>query len=213
MKHQLEKKTVPRETFELIDQLYQKNVHKLEQYIEKLLWWNDKVNLISRNLSREDLKLHIKHSLLPLGLFDFKLDQKLIDAGTGGGLPGIPLAVCLSRGRLTLNDISTKKMLAVKDIGRKLQLSNIDYQIGDIAELELKDYQFVISKHAFKIPEIVKTLTHIDTYNIILYKGIDIEKEVAGLESPHQILIYDISAETGNTFFKGKSIVTISPLH
>lgn len=211
VKHQVEKKAVSRETFDKVDELWQNNRRQLEQYIEKLFWWNEKVNLVSRDLKRNDLELHVKHSLLPLVLFDLQPGHQLLDAGTGGGLPGIPLAICVQGVSVDLNDISTKKILALKDIARKLSLSNVTCKSGDIASLKLDDYHTVISKHAFKIPDIANAVRQLNSYKIILYKGIDIEEELSQLDNPHNIQLYDLAAQSATPFYEGKCIVLITP--
>ncbi|MDZ7691898.1 MAG: RsmG family class I SAM-dependent methyltransferase [Balneolaceae bacterium] len=107
--HQITRQNVPRETFSRVDEFIEKNRDKLETYLDALFWWNNRVNLISRDVSRETAWEHIRHSLVISGFVNFKDAEHIVDAGTGGGLPGVPLAIAHPEKRYYLNDIVSKK--------------------------------------------------------------------------------------------------------
>lgn len=198
---------VSRGTFGKAAQLYIKNEKILNSYLDQLLWWNNRVNLISRNVSRETVQKHLKHSLL-LSQFDsFKSAHTIIDAGTGGGLPGIPLAITHPNKDFILNDIVSKKCLAVKQIAQKLGLKNTttaDYSVADIH----RDKPFLlISKHAFKINNLYEMVVHLPWTAIALYKGEKFEDELEGIKESLRIHTYDLS--NGSEFYKGKALVFI----
>lgn len=115
-------------------------VELIEQYITHLLEWNQKINLISR---RDEANIWSRHILGSISfLFQFQLHRpsSLVDVGTGGGLPGIPLAILLPDVHVTLVDSIQKKVLAVKDIISHLGLFNVDIIAGRAEELAKKDH-------------------------------------------------------------------------
>ncbi len=125
--HNIIQKPVPRETFSQINELISKNRDKLESYLNNFLWWNKRVNLVSRGVSRETIWEHIRHSLILSELQPFRENKLFIDTGTGGGLPGIPLAITHPNKHFVLNDLVTKKCLAMKQIAQQIDLKR-DYR-------------------------------------------------------------------------------------
>ncbi|MDX1640917.1 MAG: RsmG family class I SAM-dependent methyltransferase, partial [Balneolaceae bacterium] len=106
--------------------LYSDHEEELEEYLDRLLDWNKKINLVSRNVSRETVREHVIHSLLPIPLGLIQWHDKWIDSGTGGGFPGIPLAICEQEKRWILNDNVRKKMRAVENIIESMKLKNTE---------------------------------------------------------------------------------------
>jgi 16S rRNA (guanine527-N7)-methyltransferase len=198
---------VPRETFAKTDDLVEKYRSSLEDYFDQLLWWNKRVNLVSRDVPRETIWEHIRHSLL-LSQFDiFKSAELIVDAGTGGGLPGIPLAISHPSKHIVLNDIVTKKCLAIKQMAQKLALKNVGIVDGSIANLEQDQPFLLISKHAFKINELYGMTAPLPWKNMVLYKGIDFENELHGIDKSLEIESFDLSA--GTDFYQGKALVLL----
>jgi 16S rRNA (guanine527-N7)-methyltransferase len=105
-------------------EIYQKRETALERYIDQVLIWNQKINIMSRNVSRETIREHIVHSLLPVPLGWIDLHSCWVDAGTGGGLPGIPLAIQTPGTRWILNDNVRKKIRVVEAIISECGLRN-----------------------------------------------------------------------------------------
>lgn len=199
---------VPRETFSDVDQLLKKYHDSLEIYLDQLLWWNKRINLVSRNVSRETIRQHIRHSLLVSSFDDFKSSTLFVDAGTGGGLPGIPLAITHPQKHLVLNDLVTKKCLAVKQIAQKLALDNIGIVDGSIEQLQQEHSFVLISKHAFKINELFDLAGHLPWQKMILYKGQNFKKELEGITDTISIKQFNLPDDL--PFYKGKAIVVIS---
>ena len=205
--HSVNTHNVSRETFSETDELISHYREKLESYLDQLLWWNKRVNLVSRNVSRETIWEHVRHSLL-LSQFDiFKSSEIIVDAGTGGGLPGIPLSITHPQKHFVLNDLVTKKCLAMKQMAQKLELKNLGIIDGSIENLEQDQPFLLISKHAFKINELYKMTSSLPWKNMVLYKGENFEGEFEGIEKSLQIDSYNLSKDS--KFYHGKALIVI----
>lgn len=206
----IEKRDVPRETFSAVDKLIEDNQDKLKLYLDQLLWWNEKINLVSRNVSRETVWQHIQHSLILTQFPSFTDHSMIVDAGTGGGLPGIPLAITNPEKEFILNDIVTKKMLAVKQMIKKLGLENTTTVGGSIENLSVDKPFLLTSKHAFKINNLLKMTGDKTWKKAVLYKGNDIKGELTGVQPTLNINIYNLKISVASSFYKGKTLTFIS---
>ncbi|WP_441000007.1 16S rRNA (guanine(527)-N(7))-methyltransferase RsmG [Fodinibius sp. SL11] len=204
----ISQKLVPRETFDKVDELLTNNKQKLESYLDKLLWWNKRVNLVSRDVPRETIWEHIRHSLIISEFYFFRQNNLFIDAGTGGGMPGLPLAITHPQKHFVLNDLVTKKCLAMKQIAQQLKLKNIAIIDGSIENLKHDQKCILISKHAFKINNLIKMTNHLPWKKMVLYKGLDFEEELQDISESLNITCYDLSS--GSEFYAGKAIITIT---
>ncbi len=201
------RKNVPRGTFTQIDELIAEFRSELESYLEKLLWWNNRVNLVSRDVSRETTWEHIRHSLLLSSMELFQKNKLFLDTGTGGGLPGLPLATTHPDKHFVLNDLVTKKCLAIKQIARDLSLNNIGIVDGSIEDLHLEEECILVSKHAFKIGDLIEMTSHLSWEKMVLYKGLDFEDELNNISAPINITCLDLSS--GHEFYSGKAIIVV----
>ena len=130
-------------------------------YVQKLLQWNTKINLVSR---KDEENIWTRHILGSISfLFRFRIEQQsaVIDVGTGGGLPGIPLAIMLPDIRVTMIDSIQKKILAVTDILSHLQIKNARAVLGRADEIARKKefehlFDYVIARAVAPITDIVK---------------------------------------------------------
>lgn len=200
---------VPRETFESTDRLISAHEAELDTYLDRLLWWNQRVNLVSRTVPRETIREHIRHSLLIHRFEDFHASELIVDTGTGGGLPGIPLAICHPEKQFVLNDIVTKKMLAVKQMVQHLGLQNVTLADGSVSRLRLDDPCLLVSKHSFKIPEILQLARSLPWTGMVLYKGEDFRKEAENLPDEYSATAYGLHRGSELDFYRGKALVFI----
>ncbi len=201
---------VSRETWKHHLQLIDRFHDPLEVYMEKLLWWNQKVNLVSRNADKPLIWKHISHSLLPLSLDLLPAEWSLFDAGTGGGLPGLPLSIVSPDRTFILNDINFKKVTAVRQMAATLDLENVTTQRGDFTKYTPSSPYTLISKHSFKLREVVGVLND-DDYcrQIVLFKGSDFTDEYEQLSHSPRIEAYRLDAQTSDSFFSDKLILNI----
>lgn len=208
--HNITRKSVPRGTFSQVDELIEKFRDELESYLDKLLWWNNRVNLVSRDVSRGTILEHIRHSLLLSTLDFFQKNNLFLDTGTGGGLPGIPLAITHPDKHFVLNDLVTKKCLAIKQIARDLDLKNIGIIDGSIEDLHHEEECILISKHAFKIGDLVEMTGHLSWKRMAFYKALNFEDELTDLSEPLNITCLDLSS--GSDFYNGKAIIIVEKI-
>jgi 16S rRNA (guanine527-N7)-methyltransferase len=126
---------------------------KLEEYTALLREWNAKINLVSRkDMDRLETK-HLAHCLTITKFLRLMPRTRLLDVGTGGGLPGIPMAICYPQAKFTLMDSIAKKTMVVEDIAKRLNLENVEVRRGRVEELpKKKTYDFVLGRAVTALP-------------------------------------------------------------
>ncbi|MDZ7739648.1 MAG: 16S rRNA (guanine(527)-N(7))-methyltransferase RsmG [Bacteroidales bacterium] len=173
--------------------------------------WNPRVNLVSRKDMDNFVLHHIIHSLSIYRLIPFLPGTKILDAGTGGGLPGIPLAIVFPECSFTLADSVRKKINIVKEIKQELELDNIEAMWTRVEEME-GSFDFVISRAVAAFPLLVKWTGRLvrrpsanDLPNgIMALKGGDLSSELAGFKHHRMWRLEDYFDEE---YFRGKKIV------
>ncbi|MBI3141213.1 MAG: 16S rRNA (guanine(527)-N(7))-methyltransferase RsmG [Bacteroidetes bacterium] len=156
-------------------------VQSLCQYMELLYEKNKVLNLISRQDIDHLEERHILHSLTIARYFDFK-DASVMDVGSGGGLPGIPLAIYYPSARFTLVDARKKKVEAMQAFVDELGLSNVEVIHGRVEELK-GNWHFVVSRGVASLPQFTQwvhrviPLAHINgqATGIIYLRGLDFD--------------------------------------
>ncbi len=175
--------------------------------------WNSKINLISRK-DFENLYIHhILHSLSILKFIEFKNGTKVLDVGTGGGFPGVPLAILFPEVEFTLIDGIGKKILAVNSIIKDLSINNakgINIRAEDLSEKN----DFIVARAVGSLdkfyPLIQKNISS-NSFNdinngLIYLKGGDLSHELRQIKHYREVLISDYFSEA---FFKDKKIIYI----
>ena len=167
----------------------EENWVRLKEYCELLRDWNSKINLVSRkDMDRLELK-HLAHCLTITKFLRLMPKARLLDVGTGGGLPGIPLAICYPQARFTLLDSIGKKVMALDDMVSKLDLKNVEVRRGRVEEMPKKrSYDFVIGRAVTALPtffkwvhnKIAKGAKHSPANGILYLKGGDYSEELRG---------------------------------
>ena len=174
--------------------------------------WNAKINVISRK-DIDNLELnHIRHSLGIVKFVKFTPGTRVMDLGTGGGLPGIPLAIYYPDVTFHLVDRIGKKLRVAQDIAERIGLTNVTFQHGDVKEVKGK-FDFVVSRAVMDLGDLVPLVKRfIDTEDrnavpngLICLKGGDLSGEVQKYKS--QVLIDELSSYFKEEFFKTKKIL------
>lgn len=198
--------------FDAAADLLKTHADRLREYVDQLLWWNERVNLVSRDVSRETIVEHVRHSLMLTESELYRSSGRIIDAGTGGGLPGVPLAIVDENKEIVLNDIVSKKVMACKQMILKLKLKNCKVYDGSISDIELNQESCIVSKHAFKINDLIGTIGKKPWLGALLLKGGDeVESELDGIDRPLKINVLSLE-QRSNPFYAGKALVEITKL-
>ena len=176
--------------------------------------WNEKINVISRKDIDNLYVNHVLHSLGIAKLTSFKPGATVLDVGTGGGFPGIPLAILFPETQFHLVDSIGKKITVVKNVAEGIGLKNI--RAEQIRAEQVKgEYDFIVSRAVTKLKEFygwvhrkVKKESKHALYNGILYlKGGDLDQELAELKKPHQL--FDLNSVFKEEYFETKKVVYI----
>lgn len=173
--------------------------------------WNAKINVISRKDIDELYTKHVLHSLAIAKIQKFEPGTYVLDVGTGGGFPGIPLAILFPETRFYLIDVILKKINVVKAVAEALELRNVKAEQMR-AENVKGDFDFIVSRAVTNMPDFVewvkgkiKKLHKHELKNGILYlKGGDLTEELKGFPKATE---YNISDFFGNEFFETKKVV------
>ncbi|AKJ63318.1 16S rRNA (guanine(527)-N(7))-methyltransferase RsmG [Kiritimatiella glycovorans] len=119
--------------------------HVLAEYARLLGWWNERINLVSRRDMPNFERKHLLPSLAVLRAVDFPADSAIMDAGSGGGLPGLPLAILRPDCRFTLVDSVAKKTRVLEDLVDRLELANVEVRRARIESMEER-FDFVTGR-------------------------------------------------------------------
>jgi len=192
-----------------IHQLYTSREDKLLDYSDQLLWWNKKINLVGPSVSRETLRLHVMHSLIPEAMGLLNGAEYIVDAGTGSGLPGIPLAIAGESKSFDLVDTVQKKIFALKQICRELKLKNCSARQMSIGEFNPSMNTVLVSKHAFEISDLFRMTNDKGYFKYVLYKGYNEGMNELNFIKAIQVNIYEIDSMAEGDFYREKAIFEI----
>ncbi len=173
--------------------------------------WNAKINVISRKDIDELYTKHILHSLGIAKVIQFEPGTFVLDVGTGGGFPGIPLAILFPQTRFYLIDVIAKKIKVVQAVADALELKNVKAeQIR--AELVKGDFDFIVSRAVTNMPDFVswvkdkikKNSKHELKNGILYLKGGDLTEELKDFPKAKE---YNLSDSFEGEFFETKKVV------
>lgn len=176
--------------------------------------WNEKINVISRKDMEHFYERHVLHSLGIAKVMEFQPGTKVLDIGTGGGFPGIPLAILFPDTHFHLVDSIGKKITVVKEVAKALKLSNVEAQQVRAEEL-VRKYDFIISRAVTRFANFypwVKGKFKKEDFNefpngILLLKGGDVDEEME--ERQVSYVTYHLDDYFKEEFFDTKKVVFV----
>lgn len=189
--------TKQRQQFEMLEPLYKD--------------WNSKINVISRKDIDELYVRHVLHSLGIAKVQGFRDGSTILDVGTGGGFPGIPLAILYPEVEFLLIDAIAKKIKVVQQVCEALELKNVT-AVQQRAEKVKGEFDFVVSRAVTSMPDFVKWVRNRvkkqskhELKNGILYlKGGDLTEELALYKTAK---VFDLPDYFSEEFFETKKVV------
>jgi 16S rRNA (guanine527-N7)-methyltransferase len=187
---------------------------KFAEMGELYQYWNARVNVISRQDIDTLYERHILHSLGIAKVQEFKAGTSILDVGTGGGFPGIPLAIMFPEAQFHLVDSIGKKIRVVQEIAAALKLDNVRAEQVRAEKLE-ETYEFVVSRAVTRMAPFVgwvkknisRNSFHTLRNGILYLKGGDLSEELAELNQKSRI--YDLSDYFSEEFFETKKVVYV----
>lgn len=174
--------------------------------------WNSKINVISRKDMDNFVEHHVLHSLAIAKVMQFKTMAEVMDLGTGGGFPGIPLAIMFPDANFYLVDSIGKKIKVVNSVAESLQLKNVTAeQIR--AEQVTRDFDFIVSRAVTDLSQFVGWVRgkisdihyHKLRNGIIYLKGGDLTEEIAPFKK--KVRLFDISDYFTEEYFETKKVI------
>lgn len=173
--------------------------------------WNSKINVISRKDIDELYTRHVLHSLGIAKIIEFRPGSKIMDVGTGGGFPGIPLAILFPEVDFYLIDVIAKKIKVVNEVAAGLGLKNVKAE-QKRAELVKQEFDFIVSRAVTNMPDFVKWVddkvakkqNHELANGILYLKGGDLTEELKDFPKATQ---YNLSDFFSDEFFETKKVV------
>ncbi len=191
----------------------------IERYAKELIYWNQKINLISRRDEDNVLERHILHSLTVLKNVDLKQKAVCLDIGTGGGLPGIPLKIAREDLRMLLIDSIAKKVKTTQMLAKHTGLRNIDARQIRAEELA-RDKEFIGKFDCITARAVTHTSSIIEWSKamlkregkIVLLKGGDLKSEISDAEKQHtefSIVVKDIDFFGVESFQKDEKKIVV----
>jgi 16S rRNA (guanine527-N7)-methyltransferase len=176
--------------------------------------WNSKINVISRKDMEHFYERHVLHSLAIAKVIKFLPAANVLDVGTGGGFPGLPLAILFPETNFHLVDAIGKKIKVVQEVAAALGIKNISTSHQRAEEVKA-NFDFVVSRAVTRIEEFYpwvarkfKSTSKHDMDNGILYlKGLDLEEEFNALKKPYQV--FPLSDYFTEEFFSSKAVLYV----
>ena len=199
----------------IISDYFQLTEHQEQQFAAlDVLYrdWNSKINVISRKDIDNLYEHHVLHSLAIAKVLPFQPHTEILDVGTGGGFPGIPLAILFPECRFTLIDSIGKKIKVAQEVATALGLTNVEC-IQERAEEEKRKFDFVVSRAVMPLPDLVR-LVQKNVSNkqrnavpngLVVLKGGDLREELRPFQK--RVEITEISTLFRGEWFDTKRVI------
>lgn len=188
-------------------------IEQFSKLAELYAFWNAQINVISRKDMDDLYTRHVLHSLGIAKVQPFKPGAKVLDIGTGGGFPGIPLAILFPETQFYLVDSIGKKIKVVNEVIEALQLKNVKAEVKR-AEIVKDEFDFIVSRAVTKMEDfvkwtkgkIIKKQNHELKNGILYLKGGDLSEELAGFPNAS---LFNLTDYFEDDFFETKKVVHI----
>jgi 16S rRNA (guanine527-N7)-methyltransferase len=187
--------------------------NQFKQLYDLYVDWNSKINVVSRKDIESLYEKHVLHSLAIAKYVQFENGTKVLDIGTGGGFPGIPLAIMFPNTEFTLCDSIGKKIKVAEEISNTIGLKNTDFVVGRVENLK-EEFHFIVSRAVAPMESLYRwTQDYIDVncFNAklngyLLLKGGDLKEEIKDLKRLNAKL--NVQTADLNSFFEGEFFET-----
>ena len=198
------------------DDFTENQLHQFGQLAELYRDWNEKINVISRKDIDELYERHVLHSLAIAAINNFHDGAQVVDIGTGGGFPGIPLAIFFPNVEFLLSDSIGKKIKVVQGVAEAVGLKNVTAVHSRVEEIKGRTFDFAVSRAVAPLGALWRWTSHMikkgkaaDDYpnGLICLKGGDLKKEIADSKlNARSISVSEIFPEP---FFEEKFLVYV----
>ena len=198
------------------DDFTENQLHQFGQLAELYRDWNEKINVISRKDIDELYERHVLHSLAIAAINNFHDGAQVVDIGTGGGFPGIPLAIFFPNVEFLLSDSIGKKIKVVQGVAEAVGLKNVTAVHSRVEEIKGRTFDFAVSRAVAPLGALWRWTSHMikkgkaaDDYpnGLICLKGGDLKKEIADSKlNARSISVSEIFPEP---FFDEKFLVYV----
>ena len=176
--------------------------------------WNEQINVISRKDTENFYERHVLHSLGIAKVIEFSEGSKILDIGTGGGFPGIPLAILFPNCQFTLVDSIGKKIRVVNEVKNELGLKNV-VAIHERAENIVDKFDFIVSRAVTAMPDFIRWTSGKISKNqrntlkngILYLKGGDLNEELSTVQQKTKV--FNLSEIYSEEFFETKKVVHV----
>ena len=193
----------------------QNQIEQFTQLGDLYNFWNQQINVISRKDMDNFYLHHVLHSLSIAKILEFKAFTEIMDAGTGGGFPGIPLAIMFPETKFYLVDSVGKKIKVVNEVVQSLALKNVEAEQLRMEQVN-RTFDFIISRAVTSLPDFLRWTSYKfhnksfnDIPNGILYiKGGDVQKELKEIKK-FKKKVFNIPDFFKDEFFETKNVVHI----
>lgn len=194
--------------------LTEKQLEQFELLFPLYAEWNEKINVISRKDIDNLMLHHVLHSLAIAKIIDFRPGTEILDVGTGGGFPGIPLAILFPECSFLLVDSIGKKIKVVEEVAKALGLQNVQAKHARAEDID-QDFEFVVSRAVTRITpfyywvrkKISPNHFHSMRNGILYLKGGDLREELEEFGKKHKV--FDLSTYFDEDFFETKKVLYV----
>ncbi len=196
--------------------LSEKQLSQIEKLVPLYTEWNEKINVISRKDIGNLLEHHVQHSLAIKKVMNFKAGASVLDLGTGGGFPGIPLAIAFPKTNFTLIDGTSKKLKVVQAVVDELELENVTVLHKRAEELKQR-FDFVVTRAVAKLDKLMLWSQPLLKYKqihgvpngVFALKGGRIKEEIKLLQKGAYTEVTHLTSMFAEQYFEEKCIVYV----